>query len=66
MANHIINQEADEDLHDIWDFIALDNIDAADRWDAKLREAFDLLGRNPEVGHTRKDFAPRLGIAMTR
>lgn len=55
MANHVINPEADQDLREIWEFIALDDIDAADRWDAKLRDAFDLLGRNQQAGHTRKD-----------
>lgn len=55
MANYVINPEADQDLHDIWEFIALDNIEAADRWDAKLREAFELLGLNPGAGHTRRD-----------
>ncbi len=55
MASFIINPEADQDLHDIWEFIALDDIEAADRWDTRLRQAFDLLGRNPGAGHTRKD-----------
>jgi antitoxin ParD1/3/4/toxin ParE1/3/4 len=55
MANHVVNPEADEDLQDIWEYIAKDSIDAADRWDAKLREAFHLLGRNPGVGHVRRD-----------
>lgn len=40
MANYVINPNADQDL---------------DRWDAKLRNAFELLGQNPKAGHTRKD-----------
>ncbi len=55
MANYVINPEADHDLDDIWEYIALDDIEAADRWDAKLRDAFDVLGRSPRAGHTRKD-----------
>lgn len=55
MANYIINPGADQDLDEIWEYIAMDSVDAAVRWDTKLREAFDLLGRNPGAGHTRKD-----------
>jgi plasmid stabilization system protein ParE len=39
------------DRAEIWEYIALDNIDAADRWIGKLFEAFDLLARNPGIGH---------------
>jgi plasmid stabilization system protein ParE len=42
-------------MDDIWEFIAQDDIEAATRRDAKLREAFDLLARNPKIGHKRKD-----------
>jgi antitoxin ParD1/3/4/toxin ParE1/3/4 len=42
-------------MDDIWEYIAQDDIEAANRWDTKLREAFDLLARNPKIGHKRKD-----------
>jgi plasmid stabilization system protein ParE len=35
--------------------IAQDDVEAADRWDAKLRDAFGMLARNPHAGHPRKD-----------
>jgi plasmid stabilization system protein ParE len=54
-VNYIINPDADQDFDDIWEFIAQDSVDSADRWDAALREAFALLGRNPAAGHTRRD-----------
>lgn len=55
MSEYILAPEADQDLDDIWEYIALDDIEAADRWDARLRDAFGLLARNPRAGHTRKD-----------
>ena len=57
MAIYVISPEADQDLQDIWEFIAHDDVDAADRWDSKLREAFSLLAQNPRIGHNRKDIA---------
>ena len=55
MSKYVLTPEEDQDLDDIWEYIALDDIEAADRWDARLRDAFDLLARNPRAGHTRKD-----------
>jgi plasmid stabilization system protein ParE len=55
VTNYVLTAEADEDLAGIWEYIAQDNIEAADRWDAKLRDAFALLARNPRQGHARKD-----------
>jgi len=57
MNQYILSPEADQDLDDIWEFIAQDDIDAADRWDAKFREAFALLAENPRIGHRRKEVA---------
>ena len=55
MSRYNLTPEADQDLDDIWEYIARDDIEAADRWDAKLRDAFAMLSRNPRIGHTRKD-----------
>jgi len=55
MSKYFLTEEADQDRSDIWDYIAEDNVDAADCWDAKLRNAFEMLGANPRAGHTRKD-----------
>lgn len=46
---------AELDLDEIWEYIAQDNIDAADRWIGKLFEAFESLAEAPRMGHTRKD-----------
>ncbi len=55
MSKYLLTPEADEDLAEIWEYIAQDNIEAADRWDGKLRDAFEMLSRSPRLGHTRKD-----------
>lgn len=40
-------------LDDIWEYIAADTIDAADRWIGKLFDAFEALGQTPGMGHRR-------------
>ena len=55
MSNYILGPDADLDLDDIWEYIARDNIDAADRWIGKLFDAFEALGQTPGMGHKRED-----------
>jgi len=37
--------------------IAQNNLDAADRWTAKLFEAFESLAQSPGLGHKREDLS---------
>jgi plasmid stabilization system protein ParE len=53
MSGYILSVDADFDLDEIWEYIAADNIDAADRWIEKLFDAFEALGQTP--GHRRED-----------
>ena len=55
MSGYVLSREADRDLDDLWYYIAQDSVDAADRLVHKLLDAFDGLGRNPGIGHKRKD-----------
>jgi plasmid stabilization system protein ParE len=55
MSVYVLSEEADLDLDDIWEYIAQDNIDAADRWIGKLFDAFEAVGRTPGIGHNRND-----------
>lgn len=55
MAAYTLGRDADFDLNDIWEYIAQDSIDAADRWIDKLFAAFEALGRMPGMGHRRDD-----------
>lgn len=55
MSGYILSVDADFDLDDIWEYIAADSIDAADRWIEKLFDVFEALGRMPGMGHRRED-----------
>jgi plasmid stabilization system protein ParE len=47
VSGYFLSVDAEFDLDDIWEYIATDNIDAADRWIGKLFDAFDALGQTP-------------------
>lgn len=55
MSGYVLGVDADRDLDEIWEYIAQDNIDAADRWITKLFDAFESLGNSPGIGHSRTD-----------
>jgi plasmid stabilization system protein ParE len=55
MAAYALGRDADLDLDDVWEYIAQDSIDAADRWIDKLFAAFEALARMPGIGHRRDD-----------
>jgi plasmid stabilization system protein ParE len=53
--DYVLSSGAELDLDEIWEYIAQDNIDAADRWIGKLFNAFEALTRTPGMGHKRED-----------
>lgn len=55
MNGYVLSIDAVFDLEDIWEYIAADNIDAADRWIGKLFDTFEDLGQTPGIGHRRED-----------
>jgi plasmid stabilization system protein ParE len=55
VSGYILSVDADLDLDEIWEFIAADDIDAADRWIETLFDAFESLGQTPGMGHRRDD-----------
>lgn len=55
MSGYVLSADAAADLNDIWDYIAADSVDAADRLVEKLFDAFEALGRTPGMGHSRED-----------
>jgi toxin ParE1/3/4 len=59
MKRYRFSTEAKIDLHEIWEYIATDNPEAADRWVARIRNAIDSLARNPHMGHAREDLTDR-------
>jgi plasmid stabilization system protein ParE len=55
MTGYVLSIHAERDLDHIWDFIAEDSVDMADRWIGKLFEAFEALARAPGLGRKRED-----------
>ena len=45
MSAYVLGPDADLDLNDIWENIAVDSVDTADRWVDKLFNAFEALAR---------------------
>jgi plasmid stabilization system protein ParE len=58
MNRYVLSVAAEFDLDEIWEYIAHDNLDAADRWIGKLFDAFQLLAQTPAIGHKREDLTP--------
>jgi len=48
---------AEADILEIWDYIADDNVDAADLWVDRLDEQFSLLATQPLMGRVRDELA---------
>jgi len=55
MNKYVLSAAAELDLDAIWDYIAQDNIDAADRWINKLFDSFQSIAQTPGMGHRRED-----------
>lgn len=51
---------AEQDLEDIWFFVAQDNPVAADRLLDRIEQSTKLLADNPHIGPARPDVAPEL------
>jgi antitoxin ParD1/3/4/toxin ParE1/3/4 len=55
MSTFLLSPRAQSDLDEIWNYIAADSLDAADRWRGELEKAMHRLAEMPNLGHTRKD-----------
>ncbi len=55
MSSYVLSCDASLDLDDIWEYIAKDDLNAADRWIQRLFDAFEALGKIPGMGHKRED-----------
>ena len=54
-----ISSEAQDDLFEIWQRIALDSVDLANRVEGEFYSLFESLARMPGQGHTRQDLTKR-------
>lgn len=49
----IVAPTAQYEIVGVWEFIARDNIDAADNWTKKLKKEFERIARYPQIGHVK-------------
>lgn len=59
MSGFALHPEALADLEEIWEFIAADNLDAADRVVEEIYEAIRALIPFPQQGHRRSELTTR-------
>src|SRR5438067_13146720 len=59
MKGLILTPRAKQDVNDIWDYIADDNIEAADRVLDALETTMVKLAKNPGIGHWREELADK-------
>ena len=52
-----LSPQAFQDIDEIWEFIAKDDMDVADRVRDEIFEALEMLAGMPLMGHLRKDLA---------
>jgi plasmid stabilization system protein ParE len=59
MSGFVLHPEAYTDLDEIWEYIAADNLDAADRVREEIFQAIRSLVAFPHQGHSRPDLTSR-------
>ena len=65
MARVLRTSKAEEDLLEIWSYVADDSLDAADRLLDDIDQACTLLAEMPQAGRTREELGPNLrSLAM--
>jgi antitoxin ParD1/3/4/toxin ParE1/3/4 len=57
MSSFKLSPQAFRDIDEIWEFIAGDNLDAADRVRDEIFSACEKLAEMPGMGHQREDLA---------
>lgn len=55
-----LTEQVEEDVLDIWEYIAADNMPAADRIVDRFTETYEKLARNPGMGVKQEQY--RLGL----
>jgi antitoxin ParD1/3/4 len=59
MSEFVLHPAACKDLEEIWEYIAADSLDAADRIREEIYESIQSLVPFPHVGHSRPDLTMR-------
>lgn len=59
MSGYALHPDAFADLDEIWEYIAENNLDAADRVLADIHDVLRTLAVSPHIGHRRPDLTAR-------
>ncbi len=59
MKGFVLTPRAKQDVNDIWDYIADDNIEAADRVANALETTMIKLAKRPGIGHSREELTDK-------
>ena len=59
MSGYAFHPDAFADLDETWEYIAKDNIDAADRVLTDIHSTLTTLVGSPQIGHQRPDLTTR-------
>ena len=59
MSGFVLHPDAYTDLEEIWEYIAADSLDAADRVREEIYDAIQSLVPFPHIGHSRPDLTAR-------
>ena len=59
MSGYALHPDAFADLDEIWEYIAQNNVDAADRVLADIHSTLTTLAESPQIGHRRPDLTTR-------
>ena len=55
MSDYVLGVHVEDDLNDIWDYIAEDSPAAASRLIERFFKGFETIARHPSIGHKRED-----------
>jgi plasmid stabilization system protein ParE len=59
MSDFVFHPDALKDLEEIWEYIAADNLDAADQVREEIYDSIKSLVPFPHIGHSRSDLTTR-------
>lgn len=62
----VLSEKAREDLEDIWDYLALDSIEAADQALDDIYTVCQTLSTMPSMGRSREDLLPGIRSFPTK
>ena len=65
MNGYVLSPESEDDIFAIWSYLAAESgISLADQIESDLFDDFNLLARNPGIGHKRQDLTMDPGCSI--